>query len=75
MHGMHAITDMHRIATIEAQSARPNSPQRPDKGPRRSLLNGLRMTMTVALRRIADALEPKHLPCAATAPVHTAGGN
>ena len=62
MHGMHAITDMHRIATLEARSARPNSPQRPDREPRESLLDGLRLAMTLWLRRLANALEPANAP-------------
>lgn len=58
MHGMHAITDMHRIAMIEAQSARPNRPKRPEQPTHRSPLDGLRMTITLWLRRLANTLEP-----------------
>jgi hypothetical protein len=60
MIGYQIIADVQRIAHLEAQSARPNAPVIPEpetvmRLPRIALL---RLQMTFALRRLADALEP-----------------
>jgi hypothetical protein len=69
MHGTHAILDMHRIAQREALSARPHSPKRPDNGDREPFLDQIRMLITRALRRIADATEPRKPQAPAPVPV------
>ena len=60
MIGYQIIADVQRIAHLEAQSARPNAPvvPEPDSIARPSRVASLRLQMTLALRRLADALEP-----------------
>jgi hypothetical protein len=60
MIGYQIIADVQRIAHLEAQSARPNSPviPGPETGVGPPRIASLRLQMTFALRRLADALEP-----------------
>jgi hypothetical protein len=60
MIGYQIIADVQRIAHLEAQSARPNAPVVPEPVPmeRAPRIASLRLQMTLALRRLADALEP-----------------
>ena len=60
MIGYQIIADVQRIAHLEAQSALPNAPVVPtrERPPRAPRIASLRLQMTFALRRLADALEP-----------------
>ena len=60
MIGYRPISDMQRVVRIEAESGMATSPVRPDKRrpPRQSIVTATRLALTVALRRLADALEP-----------------
>jgi hypothetical protein len=60
MTGYQIISDLQRVVRLEAESARPGRPIQVDTGrPRRpSIFVSTRLGMTVALRRLADALEP-----------------
>jgi hypothetical protein len=60
MTGFQIISDVQRAVRLEAESALPNQPIQPDAphAPRRSVVTTTRLAMTVALRRLADTLEP-----------------
>jgi hypothetical protein len=60
MTGYQIISDLQRVVRIEAESAMPDRPLRPDtpRAPRPSIVTTLRLNMTLALRRLADAVEP-----------------
>jgi hypothetical protein len=52
------VTDLARMTAREAQSALPNSPVVPDSVRRSRVMPAVRLQLTAALRRVADALEP-----------------
>jgi hypothetical protein len=53
------IADFTRLAALEAQTARPDSPQRPEPERRRGgALRLVRAGMTSSLRWLADAVDP-----------------
>ena len=54
------VVDFARLATQEARSALPDAPVQADqsRAPRGRVIPAIRLQMTNALRRIADALEP-----------------
>lgn len=60
MTGFQIISDVQRVVRLEAESALPNQHLQPEAphAPRRSVITTTRLAMTVALRRLADALEP-----------------
>ena len=60
MTGFQIINDVQRIAATEARSAEPAAPVRPDhvRALRGSTVLAIRLQLTVALRRIANRLEP-----------------
>jgi hypothetical protein len=60
MTGYQIISDLQRVVRLEAESALPNGPIRPEtpRVPRQSITTTLRLNTTLALRRLADAVEP-----------------
>ena len=60
MTGYQIISDLQRVVRIEAESAMADKPIRPDtpRIPRQSIVTALRLNTTVALRRLADLVEP-----------------
>ena len=57
MTGFQIISDLQRVVRIEAESALPDRPVRPET-PRQPIGAGARLSLTIALRRLADAIEP-----------------
>jgi hypothetical protein len=60
MTGYQIISDLQRVVALEARSARPEAPVHPveEQAPRTPRVASLRLRMTIALRRLADVLEP-----------------
>ena len=60
MTGYQIISDIQRLTTLEARSARPDAAIQgePDAKARYSMVEATRFQMTVLLRRVADLLEP-----------------
>ena len=60
MTGYQIISDLQRVVRIEAESALAGQPIRPNKvrTPRQPVVASVRLGMTAALRRLADAVEP-----------------
>ena len=60
MTGYQIISDLQRVVRLEAESALPNGPIRPESEriPRQSIVTTVRLATTTALRRLADVVEP-----------------
>ena len=63
---MSMIYEMNRLTLLESMNARPDSPVIPDHIRNRpTRVHKIRSGMTVALRRMADGIEPAPIPEAA----------
>ena len=60
MTGYQIISDLQRVVRLDEESARPNRPIRLESARQRrqSIFVSTRLGMTVALRRLADVVEP-----------------
>ncbi len=60
MTGYQIISDLQRVVRYEAESARPDRPVQPEtpRAARQSIVISARLGISLALRRLADVMEP-----------------